>query len=111
MFLALVGVLPTIVFAVPADHVLVGAGDVAGKGGAQEATAGLILQVLDGGTPADVFTLGDNAYQSGELREYQAYFDPAWGKFKALIHPVPGNHEYRSNDQASGYFQYFGAAA
>ena len=33
-----------------------------------------------------------------------------WGTVKQLIHPVPGNDEYDTPD-ASGYFQYFGAAA
>jgi hypothetical protein len=38
-------------------------------------------------------------------------FDPTWGRFKSLIHPVPGNHEYRTDPTAAGYYQYFGAAA
>jgi acid phosphatase type 7 len=59
---------------------------------------------------ATVYTLGDNAYESGTLSEFQAYYDPTWGTFKARTHPSVGNHEYNTAG-ASGYFDYFGAAA
>jgi hypothetical protein len=41
-------------------------------------------------------------------------YDQTWGRFKAITHPVPGNHEYEGDpqrDSAPGYYAYFGAAA
>jgi len=40
------------------------------------------------------------------LADYQGSFEPSWGRVKALIHPVPGNHEYDTGG-APGYFDYF----
>ena len=57
-----------------------------------------------------VFVLGDNQYQGGALQKYQQSYDPTWGRFKAITHPVPGNHEYETTN-AAGYFAYLGAAA
>lgn len=101
--------LPTAPTAQPApadDPVLVGAGDIAvcnSKG--DEATAALIDTI-----PGTVFTLGDNAYQSGTPQEFQDCYDPSWGRLKARTHPIPGNHDYVTAG-ARGYFQYFGANA
>jgi hypothetical protein len=67
-----------------------------------------------------VLALGDNQYECGSLTAYQQVFEPTWGRVKALIHPVLGNHDYASPlpgtacdpaAQPTGYFQYFGAAA
>jgi Calcineurin-like phosphoesterase len=78
----------------------------------QKATGDLILS-----EPIDaVLALGDNQYECGGYRAYQQAFDPAWGRFKAMIHPVPGDNEYETSGTdcasgAAGYFRYFGAAA
>jgi hypothetical protein len=85
--------------------VIVGAGDIAYQGPGAEATAKLLDAI-----PGLVFTLGDNAYADGKPEEFKNYFDPTWGRHKARIHPVIGNHEYHT-PHASGYFGYFGAAA
>ena len=67
--------------------------------------------------PVDaVLALGDNQYQCGGYNAYLQSFDPAWGRFKAMIHPVPGDNEYETSGTdcasgAAGYFRYFGAAA
>jgi acid phosphatase type 7 len=53
--------------------------------------------------PSAVFTTGDNAYYEGTLDQFNAYYDPNWGRFKALTLPSPGNHEYNGD----GYFDYF----
>ncbi len=64
-----------------------------------------------------MLALGDDQYGCGGLTAFQQSFDPTWGRFKAKIHPVPGNHEYQTSggsdcaQDAAGYFQYFGAAA
>jgi hypothetical protein len=90
----------------PADVTFVGAGDIAsGDNSNDEATAAL----LDG-IPGTVFTLGDTVYPNGSTAEFNTYFAPTWGRHKARIIPAVGNHEYQTAN-ASGYFNYFGAAA
>ncbi|ALG11968.1 hypothetical protein AOZ06_38435 [Kibdelosporangium phytohabitans] len=53
---------------------------------------------------------GDNAYESGSLSEYRQRYDPNFGQFRSIVHPTPGNHEYKTSS-AAGYFDYFGALA
>jgi len=65
-------------------------------------TSDLVIAI----NPTLVLALGDNAYVNGALAEYTSYYDPAWGRFKALTAPAPGNHEYLTSG-ASGYFDYF----
>jgi hypothetical protein len=60
--------------------------------------------------PGTVAVLGDIAYTRGTSSEFSDCFDPEWGRHKARMRPTPGNHEYRTSE-ASGYFEYFGAAA
>jgi hypothetical protein len=60
--------------------------------------------------PTAVLELGDNQYPVGRYRSYERYFGPSWGRFEAISHPVPGNHEYLSRD-ANGYYRYFGSLA
>jgi chitodextrinase len=88
------------------DPVVAIAGDIAGDGTGDSATA----ELLDSLQPAAVLTAGDNAYSDGSLAQYNAYYDPTWGRHKELTFPTPGNHEYSSSD-AAGYFRYFGARA
>ena len=86
--------------------VLVGAGDIARcSTNTDEATAKLLDNIS--GT---VFTVGDNAYDSGTDAEFQNCYDPTWGRHKARTKPSVGNHEYLTAG-ASGYFNYFGSAA
>jgi hypothetical protein len=60
--------------------------------------------------------LGDAQYECGATDAWSS-FDATWGRFKDLIHPVIGNHEYQSTGgtncpgDGSGYFAYFGEAA
>ena len=90
----------------PTSATLVGAGDIAtGSYQNDEATAKLVRATL--GT---VFTVGDNAYESGTLSQFNTYYHPTWGTEKARTKPSVGNHEYNTLG-ASGYFDYFGAAA
>ena len=97
---------PTIA-ADPAGYpVIVAAGDIAGPWVEDDATAAL----LDGIAPGMVLALGDLAYHDGTDAEFAEYYDPTWGRYKAITKPIPGNHEYHMPG-ASGYFNYFGAAA
>ena len=84
------------------DVTLVGAGDI------QTCTDDndeLTAQLLDN-IPGTVFTVGFNAYDDGEYRQFIDCFDPTWGRFRDRMYPIPGNHEYHTTD-ATGYFQYF----
>ncbi len=80
------------------EYVLVGAGDIAGcpalDGAA--ATAKLIEQIP--------------AYDRGTTEEFSKCYDSTWGKFKDRTRPVPGNHEYYSQEGKS-YFAYWGERA
>jgi hypothetical protein len=72
------------------------------------ATAGLTAKA----NPSLVLPLGDNQYDRGELVNYQASYEPTWGKFKAISKPIAGNHEYYGpGKDAAGYFDYFGELA
>jgi hypothetical protein len=89
-----------------ADPVLVAAGDIAFcSSSGDEATANL-LDTIDG----TVVTLGDNAYESGTITEYNTCYDPTWGRHIARTKPSPGNHDYLTAN-ATGYYGYFGGAA
>ncbi len=85
---------------------LVGTGDIATcPGTGDEATADLIDDI-DG----TIFTTGDNAYPDATDANFQNCYEPSWGRHKPRTYPSPGNHEYHIPG-ASGYFDYFGAAA
>jgi hypothetical protein len=86
--------------------VLAGAGDIADDDTEDSETAVL----LDAIHPDIVFTLGDNAYDSGTAKEFQDWYGPTWGRHRARTRPAAGNHDYRTPG-ASGYFDYFGARA
>jgi acid phosphatase type 7 len=90
---------------------IVTAGDIACDGCAQAATADTIDHLMAGQPVAAVLELGDEAYASGLLSEFQAYYAPAWGRpeILSISHPVPGNHEYATGT-ATGYFDYFDGA-
>ncbi|HRV90966.1 MAG TPA: metallophosphoesterase, partial [Anaerolineae bacterium] len=90
----------------PAPSVLVGAGDIAD---CDIPGANLTAALLDT-IPGTVATFGDNAYESGSLKEFMDCYEPTWGRHKARTRPAVGNHEYLTAD-AAGYFAYFGAAA
>lgn len=88
------------------DPIFVGAGDIAacGSNGA-EATARLLDR-----TEGTVFTLGDNAYESGSAEQFRDCYEPTWGRHKARTYPAPGNHDY-ATPGADGYYDYFGERA
>jgi len=65
--------------------------------------------LVNGGYDA-VLALGDLQYNSGSLSDFNAVYDPTWGRVKSITYPVVGNHEYGQSG-ASGYFDYFGSRA
>jgi hypothetical protein len=65
------------------------------------ATAALLDRI-----PGTVVALGDNAYQVGSPFDYDACYDPTWGRHYERTWPSAGNHEYMTPG-AAGYFGYF----
>ena len=99
--------------------VLIGVGDIAAcDSRGDEQTAAIVDSVLKADSAAKVedavFTLGDNAYPVGSVRNFTECFTPSWGdKTKRImkkIHPLPGNHEHET-DMAAPYYLYFGDLA
>ncbi|MGN6371826.1 MAG: metallophosphoesterase family protein [Solirubrobacteraceae bacterium] len=100
-----------------ADPILAAAGDISCPAHQavtastcdQAATAQLISRFR----PSAVAVLGDIQYPSGTFAEFtgSGAFGATWGRFKPLLHPAPGNHEYDASPHAHGYFEYFGGAA
>jgi hypothetical protein len=91
-----------------ADPVITAAGDIAQQepNRAQRRTARLVRSI----GPTAALTLGDNQYPDGALADFQASYDPTWGRSLDITRPVPGNHEYETSG-ADGYFAYFGERA
>jgi chitodextrinase len=102
------------------DPVIAAAGDIACdpgdssfNGGAGSATACRELatsNILFSSDLAAVLPLGDDQYEDGTQWKFLQSYDPSWGRLNALAHPVPGNHEYFTQN-AAGYFAYFGSLA
>ena len=88
------------------DPVLVGAGDIGDCGSPGDEATAELLDTL----PGTVFTTGDNAYESGTLEQFQACYDPSWGRHRERTRPVPGNHDWET-DALAGYVGYFGELA
>jgi PKD repeat protein len=102
------------------DPVIAAAGDIACSstssdfnGGQGTSTACRQLHTSDlliGAGLTAVLPLGDLQYPTGTLAEFQASYDPSWGRVKGITFPAPGNHDYDELG-AAGYFQYFGPVA
>jgi alkaline phosphatase len=99
--------------------VMIGAGDIAGCDQRNdEATAAIVDSVLAADSTAHiedaVFTLGDNAYESGSADDFASCFGASWGnpakRIMKKIHPAAGNHDHRT-PSADAYFKYFGDRA
>jgi len=86
------------------EVVLVGAGDIANCNllGGAIATARLLDHI-----PGTIFTVGDNAYDSGSAKEFEKCYTPTWGRHKARTRPTLGNHDLKA-DRGRSYYAYFG---
>jgi hypothetical protein len=86
---------------------LVAAGDIAcaptSRDPCRQADTVAVIERLQ---PDLVLPLGDNQYESGALSDYLAVYNLTWGRLRPLSRPVPGNHEYLT-ENATGYFDYF----
>ncbi len=86
--------------------IFVGAGDIADCSRVEDERTAQLLDNI----PGTVFTIGDNAYPNGAAASFSNCYEPTWGRHKSRTHPAVGDNEY-STSGASGYFNYFGAAA
>jgi hypothetical protein len=84
------------------DPVAAVAGDIANG----DAAAGRTAQTVQSINPDVVLTAGDNAYPNGSLDDFNRFYAPTWGAFRAKTRPAVGNHEYQTPG-AAGYFDYF----
>ncbi|MEU6084641.1 metallophosphoesterase [Streptomyces sp. NPDC047108] len=91
--------------------VVAAAGDISVNCGEPRCPDADTAELVEGWSPDAVVTMGDQRNDSASLEDFQKYFDPNWGRFKDLIKPSPGNHEYDGDPEATGYFDYFGEAA
>jgi hypothetical protein len=102
------------------DPVVAAAGDIAcdpndqafagGTGTALVCKQSVTATLLDAIRPDAVLALGDLQYESGTAAAFAASYDKTWGRWKAMTHPAPGNHEFNTKGGA-GYFAYWGSAA
>ena len=112
------------------DPVIAAAGDIAcdptssafnrGSGSSSTCRARYTSDLLVTGNFAGVLALGDNQYYCGGYDAFVRSYALSWGRVKSVTHPVVGNHEYltsggtgcdNGNQDAEGYFDYFGSAA
>ncbi len=89
------------------DPILLVTGDSrSGCNAGSTATANLLSRY-----PSSTLLLfNGDATSTGAASEFTSCFDTTFGKYKAQIRPVPGNHEYMTSG-ASGYFGYYGTQA
>jgi len=59
---------------------------------------------------SEILIAGDLSNEDGTLAQYQKCYQPSWGVYQEIVHPVPGNHDYKSNP-FENYYLYFGQAA
>ncbi len=98
--------------------ILLAAGDIGNCGNenwqkVDDETAAVIQRQIDNvkaktpHIPVRVLVLGDLAYPTGKKEDFDC-FHASWGRFKDLMLPVPGNHEYKAtNPNGKPYFDYF----
>jgi hypothetical protein len=86
----------------PEAFVLAGAGDIASCDNENDEMTAQLLDAI----PGTVFTTGDTVYDDGTDAEFMECYDPTWGRHNDRTKPVPGDHEYNTED-AAGYFRYF----
>jgi acid phosphatase type 7 len=107
-------------FTVTPDPLIAAAGDIAcdpespffnrGLGTPTECHMRQTSDLVLAARPSAVLALGDTQYEAGTPIDYQASYQPTWGRFKSITRPVLGNHEY-GHRSGGGYFDYFGAVA
>jgi Calcineurin-like phosphoesterase len=106
--LATVSARPAFTAGAEGEVVMIGAGDITACDRFEdELTANLVEN-----TPGMVFTLGDHAEPDGTIEQFEACYDPTWGRpsIKERTRPAAGDNDF-DDPGAAGYFTYFGEAA
>ena len=67
-----------------------------------------VSQIIVNRPPTAVLTIGDNCHDPTTAC-YQDFYGPSWGRFKAITHPMSGNHDYLAAN-ATPYYDYFNGA-
>ena len=80
--------------------------DVAGCASPYDEATSAIVDTL----PGLILMAGDIAYESGTRKEFADCYHPSWGRHRDRTRPVPGNHEYETENGAP-YYEYFGSNA
>ena len=75
-------------------------------GGVNSSNAANVSNLILGQQPDILLYLGD-VYEKGTASEFSTYYEPTYGRLKAITNPVVGNHEYLTTN-AAGYFGYWG---
>lgn len=78
-------------------------GDGADSGTDDDAMAGRIQS-----SGLDRFLYLGDVYENGTAQEYADWYEPGYGRMKAITAPTPGNHEWPN--RAQGYDPYWGPA-
>jgi hypothetical protein len=65
-----------------------------------------IAKLIKDINPQAILIPGDSQYEKGTYSEYEKYFESFLGKYKKIIYPSTGNHDYYTPN-ASGYYDYF----
>ncbi|MCW3046138.1 MAG: Alkaline phosphatase [Solirubrobacterales bacterium] len=93
----------------PPDPVVAAAGDISCPSPcAQVGTAALVTDVIK---PVAVLGLGDFQYPDADPGLYSSFYDPTWGRFKAITYTTPGNHDAYGTGPYLTYFNAGGPVA
>lgn len=100
----LLAVLCALALAAPAQAQTVWAvGDGADSNSDDDSLAGFIQR-----SGVDRFLFLGDVYETGTASDYAQYYEPGFGRMKAITSPTPGNHEWAK--RAEGYDPYWGPA-
>jgi len=55
-----------------------------------------------------VWTLGDHAYPTATAEQFEAVYEPTWGRMKDVTFPTPGDHDIGKEVGLGPYTDYFG---
>jgi hypothetical protein len=80
-----------------------------GDGGVPETTDDELAAFVQGAGPFDRFLYLGDVYETGTREEFQANYQPSFGRFRDSTSPTPGNHEWPN--RATGYDPYWGSLA
>jgi len=82
-----------------------------GDGASGEPSSASVVNLIASWNPNLVLYLGD-VYQFGTATEFDNFFGAGdatlYGRFRPIMDPTIGNHEYAIDDAAHGYFGYWG---